>query len=447
MPNSSFVKPKIPAAGLLCALVAILVVVASGPAQAARVRADGYRILLNGDPFVVKGMNYSPVPIGVDPSQSPYGDYFVRKYDNVWKPDIDDMRAAGVNVVKLYAGDPGANAGQPGTAGDWKPFLDYCYNDGVNPIYVLMMSYTQGGVIAAGGSQLDGYINDYTKMVRSTVTHPALFGYLVGNEIVTNDLANNPTFWVNFGKLVDRAFAAGVTQGRNPFITTAIVDNYTPEAAWPAVLKGEQSGELKRLDAWGINVYRGPEFGGSGNSPFVQYRGVMETLGEVKPLLITEWGTPHTTRTAQFYGQNVTTPIQNLDDVPDSQMGTGQPYFAAIPVAGFLTSVWAAIEANVGAGADQVCAGGFVFGWCDEYWKGNNRNQQIGGPEVNFQGGAFAGGYADEAGYGVTGAVQNIFYGPLKPKIKRDVFKGYGAVKAFYSSSSASAAELYNLSP
>jgi hypothetical protein len=67
-------------------------------------------------------------------------------------------------------------------------------------------------------------------------------------------------------------------------------------------------------------------------------------------------------------------------------------------VATFLTTQWNTIKANLKAGPNWVCAGGFIFDWCDEYWKGDPDNPnppvtQIGGPSADFQGGAFAGGY------------------------------------------------------
>ncbi len=127
----------------------------------ARVTTSGYMLHLNGQRFVIKGMNYSPVPIGTAPGIDPYGDYFVPNYANVWRPDIDKIRQAGVNVIKLYAGNPDLNAGAPGTAGNWKQFLDYCWNGGNNPVYVVMFSYTQGGVIAQGGTGLNDYIRQY----------------------------------------------------------------------------------------------------------------------------------------------------------------------------------------------------------------------------------------------------------------------------------------------
>lgn len=427
-------------------LVAAVFLLAAADARAAVVIANGFQLKLNGQPLVIKGMNYSPVPIGTAPGNPPYGDYFVPNYANVWKPDIDKIREAGINVIKLYAGNPDLNAGAPGTAGNWKAFLDYCYNRGNKPVFVVMFSYTQGNVIAQGGAGFNDYIRQYDKLVKSTVKHPAVFGYLVGNEIF-GGVTQNAQFWQNFGTLINAAQGAGLSQGQNPFLMTAINDEFTPQTSWPAIKLGEQSGKLGNLDSWCINIYRGAEFGGSGNSVFTQYLALMNSLQlpVKKPLILGEWGTPHTTRPANVYGQSSLQPVTNLDDVPVSQMGAGQPYFAAQPVATFLNTQWNTIKTNLMAGSSQVCAGGFIFDWCDEYWKGNNNNVQIGGPSAGFQGGAFAGGYWDEAGFGVTGALDQSTYGAGKPNISRTLFKGYDAVKTFYNASSQSGGELYNL--
>lgn len=427
----------------LGALLLLLITAAHAPA--AVVKANGFQITLNGQPFVVKGMNYSPVPTGTKPEFIPYGDYFIPYYANVWKPDIDNMRAAGINVIKLYAGNPDLNAGAPGTSGNWKAFLDYCWNGGTNPIYVVMFSYTQGGVIAQGGSGLNDYIRQYDEMVKSTIKHPAIFGYMIGNEIF-DSVTQNPQFWTNFGSLINAAQGAGLSLSENPFLMTATNDNFTPENSWPAIKQGEQSGKLANLDAWSINIYRGPEFGGVGNSVFRQYLNLMNSFAGPtrKPLILGEWGTPHTTRPIGIYGQNATQPVSNLDDVPQSQMGQGQPYSAAQPVATFLTTQWNTLKANINSKANQVCVGGFIFDWCDEFWKGNNPNTQVGGPDGSFKGGAFAGSYYDEAGFGVTSSVNQSTYGPTNPNISRTLFKGYYAVKDFYGASSWTAGELYN---
>ena len=431
-------------ADLTLVIAAVFLVATSANSRAAVVTANGFQLQLNGQPFVIKGMNYSPVPIGTAPGFVPYGDYFIPYYANVWKPDVDNMRAAGINVIKLYAGNPDLNAGAPGTAGNWKAFLDYCYNGGNKPIYVVMFSYTQGGVIAQGGTGFNDYIRQYDELVKSTVKHRAVFGYLVGNEIF-GGVTQNPQFWTNFGRLIDAAQGAGLSQGQNPFLMTAINDEFTPQTSWPAIKRGEQSGKLSHLDSWCINIYRGPEFGGTGNSVFTQYLALMNSFQTPlrKPLILGEWGTPHTTRPSQIYGQSSTQPVTNLDDVPASQMGQGKPYFDAQPVATFLTTQWNTIKTNLKAGPDQVCAGGFIFDWCDEYWKGNNNSIQVGGPDGSFKGGAFAGSYYDEAGFGVASAVDQSTYGQGKPNISRRLFKGYNAVKTFYNASSASGSELY----
>lgn len=411
----------------------------------AKVKAAGYNLQLNGKPFAIKGMNYSPVPIGTAPGNPPYGDYFVPNYVNVWRPDVNKMREAGINVIKLYAGDPDQNAGDPGTCGNWLDFLNYCWNGGNNPVYVVMFSYTQGDVIAQGGNGLNNYIRQYDKMVKSTVKHPAVFGYLIGNEIFGGGVTQNSQFWQNFGTLIDAAQGAGLSRGERPFLMTATNDEYTPQTSWPAIKLGEQSGRLRNLDAWCINIYRGPEFGGAGNSVFTQYLTLMNSLRAVKkPLILGEWGTPHTTRPVGIYGQSSIQPVTNLDDVPESDMGPGHPYSDAQPVGRFLNTQWNTIKANLASGNTQVCVGGFIFDWADEYWKGGNNNMQIGGPSAGFQGGAFAGGYWDEAGFGVSGAVDQSLYGNGQPDITRTLFLGYNAVSTFYNASSHSGGELYH---
>ena len=185
---------------------------------------------------------------------------------------------------------------------------------------MVMFSYVQGGVIAAGGPAYQRYLNDYEVMVKSTIRHPAVLGYCIGNEIF-DDVANNPQFWTNFGALVDRADRAGISMNCKPFLMTAITDNYTPETSWPAIKEGEKSGKLSKLDAWGVNVYRGPKIGGEGNSPFTQYKALMTTLKRSKPFILAEWGTPHSTRPQGTYGHagGGVLPI-NLDTISESEM-------------------------------------------------------------------------------------------------------------------------------
>jgi hypothetical protein len=424
---------------IVAATVAIV-----GSASAAKVTADGFQVKVNGKNFVVKGVTYSPVPIGVRPGDAPpYGDYFTINYRNVWEPDIGLMRAAGINCIRLYAGNPGANAGAPGSGGNWKPFLDKLWNDGTDPIYVVMTSYVQGGDIAAGGAQFTTYLTEWEKLVKSTVTHPAVFGYLVGNEIFDGV---GDAFWLHFGQLIDRAQAAGLSQGQNPFLLTAITDGQANQT-WPPIVNGEKSGRLANLDAWAINVYRGAFLGGPGaNLIFPQYKKTMANLNVRKPMLLGEFGSPHSTRAAANYGKPGGSAI-DLDTISPSQMGPGKPFFDAQPVGDFLTKQWKTVKANLSAGNDQVCVGGFFFGFVDEWWKGGNANSHVGGPNQDFHGDAFAGSYADEGWYGLTEAVTASLYGAGKPNIQRKLTSGYRALKQFFSASSKFASGLYEANP
>src|SRR5262249_39989193 len=116
--------------------------------------------------------------------------------------------------------------------------------------------------------------------------------------------------------------------------------------------------------------------------------------------------------------------------------GQGRPYFDSQPVARFLNTQWNTIKTNLAdTGNRQLCVGGFILDWCDEYWKGNNNNVQIGGPNINFQLGACAGGYWDEAGLGIPSAVDQSLYGNGQPNIPRPLFLGYNAVRTSYPAS------------
>ena len=238
------------------------------------------------------------------------------------------------------------------------------------------------------------------------------------------------------GTLINAAQGAGLSQGQNPFLMTAINDEFTPQTSWPAIKLGEQSGQLGNLDSWCINVYRGPEFGGAGNSVFTQYLALMNSFQTpiTKPLILGEWGTPHTTRPIGTYGQSSTQPLSNLDDVPESQMGPGQPYFAAQPVGTFLTTQWNTITLNLKAGPNQVCAGGFIFDWSDEYWKGNNNNPPGWWAVCRVPRWRFRRRLLGRGGLRSHKRCGSIHLWAKAIRISRArLFKGYNAVKTFYN--------------
>lgn len=430
--------------------LAILLTCLAAQADAqTNVTVSGFKVKVNGQDFAFKGVNYSPVPIANSPSYAPYGDYFTAPFSNVWNYDVDRIREMGVNTIKLYAGNPGLNAGAPGSAGNWKPFLDKLWNGGTKPIRVMMTSYVQGGDIAAGGATFQQYKTDWTNLVASTASHPAVLGYTVGNEIYSPSTDNNPTFWQNYGQLVDLVHNTAAGQGKDPLITTAINDGLTSIPGfgntWEPIVRGEQSGKLHNLDSWAINIYRGAEFGGAGaNNAFNQYQALMNQLAIQKPMIVGEFGIQHSTRPDGIYGTaNTANPVE---------LGNGQPWITGAPNNGdptpFMTRMLDSLYDDLDDGAGQVAVGGYVFSYADEYWKGDPSNPvppsaHVGGPNGGFQNDAFPGGYWDEAWFGLTSSLDPSVYTNNQLPVSRTFFPAYYAVQNHFDDTSHHGSELY----
>ncbi len=142
-------------------------------------------------------------------------------------------------MIKLYAGNPALNAGAPGSSGSWKQFLDYCYNNNRNPIYVVMMSHIQGGVVEAGGSGLQAIYHGLPATRRQHGESPC--------DLRLSDRATKSTtpastavrtFWTNLGQLIDArtpraSMKAAIPSSLRPRTTTTLA-----ATSWPAIEMG-----------------------------------------------------------------------------------------------------------------------------------------------------------------------------------------------------------------
>jgi hypothetical protein len=55
----------------------------------------------DGKPFIMKGMGYSPVPIGTDPEiGEPWGDYFTSHYSFIDERDPPVIRKMGASILR-----------------------------------------------------------------------------------------------------------------------------------------------------------------------------------------------------------------------------------------------------------------------------------------------------------------------------------------------------------
>ena len=71
-------------------------------AAASRLEAINRSLLLDGRPYLVRGVAYSPTPIGIDPSATQTLDFFSDEYRAIYERDLPRMAAIGVNALRIY---------------------------------------------------------------------------------------------------------------------------------------------------------------------------------------------------------------------------------------------------------------------------------------------------------------------------------------------------------
>ena len=83
-------------------------------------RASNRTLERQGQPFFVRGVTYSPSPIGVDVSQAASAvDFFSSDKELTWRRDLPLMHAMGVNTVRVYTLE---------LSGNHMAFLDFAHS-------------------------------------------------------------------------------------------------------------------------------------------------------------------------------------------------------------------------------------------------------------------------------------------------------------------------------
>jgi hypothetical protein len=336
---------------------------------------------------MVKGVNYAPMPPGTGPSeQTQWGDLFHSGWSHLHDRDIPLMREAGVNSIRIYQlqlRDPISDIDL-----DHKSFFDKLYNNGDNPIYILItyaISTPFDYVGPLDAQPAEGYsfqtadgkwyqINQTTEATNSVQreiesnivhaiaeeygSHPAVMGFVIGNEQNNAVTRANCKFWEWIDSIATRVKEVAPTK----LTATTIVDDdfLTVKAAMAC-------SSLSHLDVWGINAYRGRVDVGFDNL-FDDF-----AASSQQALLITEFGCPASTR------DDANTFIM----MPDNSKDQGS----------YMKVHWEDIVTH-----SSICSGGYAFSWVDEWWKIGNHPVQDQDDNRNY---AFPGGYADEETYGL----------------------------------------------
>lgn len=356
---------------------------------------DGRYIYNNGEVFTALGVNYSPVPIGGSQGfvETDRGDVFSNDWTFIHERDIPLMREMGINSIRVYNFFPWKfpTAQSPewsqGNHNDHTDFLDLCWNGGENPVYVWVsfqvptcFHYTTAADQPSSGVSWRlqngrwAYVdpdtveedaltrqfveNSYQKLAEHYGGHPAVIGFVIGNEQNDEIARSSPVYW-NWVNSVAKIIKNEV---EDKLTMISIVDDGTLTVRAAVAL-----GALKDIDVWGINSYRGTVHTGF-DTLFTDYAAVSN-----KPLLVTEFGPPASTR-----GDD-----DEVIELPDNAQAQ----------ADYILVHFEDIVAH-----RSICSGGYIFEWSDEWWKSVDPTQQ---DPSNAPNGAYPGGQGDEEYFGI----------------------------------------------
>ncbi|MDP3789667.1 MAG: glycoside hydrolase family 2 TIM barrel-domain containing protein, partial [Candidatus Omnitrophota bacterium] len=285
----------------------------SKPQSTGPVQISGNTLLVSGTPFTIKGVCYQPTPIGSVPWQ-----YDIFSNADIYNRDLPILRSMGANTLRTYA--------KVTTAG----FLDACYNGGVNPIYVVMGFYIDGSSDLSSPAVRDSIKTDFRNYVSTFKNHPAVLMWSPGNETEWAYTGNDRDYYTLLNELAEEAY---LEEGSIYHPVTATLMNLF-HIDDNAFLTTDE--DMDYLDIWGANIYEGITFGDAFDD--FAHR-------SAKVFWIPEFGTD-----AWHTNNKFGNPADGyLDEASQNQLDV---------------ALWDEIAART-----DVCSGGTVFAYSDEWWK------------------------------------------------------------------------------
>jgi len=330
-----------------------------------RLRRLGRTLYLDGKPWLMRAVCYSPVPVGWDPDWfEPYGDFFTNDYAGIFERDLPLMAAAGVNTIRIYTLKFSKRHKQffdLALAYNISIFVGYDFVDGTTSFFNTEETMAE-------------MQRDLRTLVRAA-KHPAVVAWIVGNElngpwnlfVCDKDLAEN--FGVSgcqFGASVEKLMRSvnllcGVVREENVLCGTALANVNLPTEKqhlvgfqlWGALGWIKIADKfMDQIDFWGVNLYTRRYFSPMGI--FHRFH-----LVSSRPFLITEFGVDAYSLHPQLEGWNGYDTMGTEDEVSQAD---------------WLSSMVEDIERHAttckaGCGV-RFTSGGAIMAWVDEYWKG-----------------------------------------------------------------------------
>ena len=318
-----------------------------------RVTVSGTQLLVNGNPYTIKGVVYNPIPVGYDYTYQWYNDTMT------YTTDFPLMQDMGCNTIRLMA--------SPMTL----DLLNKAYQYGIKVIGTVWVAWD---VDYSDPAEREKVKYEALNLVRSWKDHPAILMWSVGNEV--NYHTNNGLYDPDWYSLLNETAQLIKQYDDNHPVTTANGDVLT--IGDPA--KNSTDAQMTHLDLWGANVYRGGTMG----SVFYDY-----TLRSNKPLWFSEFG------------------CDRYNSTTDSEDEFMQKEY--------LRSQWRHIYFNLSNNPNayrQICVGGCIFEWSDEWWKysGPGASNFVQEPNASWGTGA----YEDPDGANLAANLSEEWWGIVK---------------------------------
>lgn len=316
---------------------------------------SGIKMVVNGNDFMINGMNWDYFPIGTNYSYSLWN-----KSDDIIKAALDTemslLQNMGVNVIRQYTGI------QP-------KWIQYIYEN--YGIYTMLnhsfgrYGLTIGGAWVANTEYSDPrtqklLLEETTAMVNEYKNTPGLLMYLLGNE------NNFGLFWggaeTEDVPMEDRESTIRARHMYKLFNeatnTMKKIDNSIPIAMCNGDLLFMEIivEECKDVDIFGVNMYRGVSFGDA-------FQRVRDEFN--KPIMFTE------------FGADAFNAIENEEDQ------ASQAYY--------MLGNWKEIYENAaGQGKIGNSIGGFTFQFSDGWWKfGQTKNLDVHDNNASWSNGGY----------------------------------------------------------
>mmetsp|Transcript_4245 Transcript_4245/g.9944 ORF Transcript_4245/g.9944 Transcript_4245/m.9944 type:complete len:616 (-) Transcript_4245:337-2184(-) len=344
----------------------------------------GKQLYVDDEPFYMKGVAYSPVPLGEDPLYgAPYGDYFTNEYAAFWVRDLPLLKAMGANTIRTYAWN---------RTRSHKEFLDFCLENDMRVSITYFLGSTLQTPITSK-DDLEQVAQDFADQVAKYKDHPAVIGWAFGNEINGGwngfiyaldgifqcgwmpqpapagcgnfDFKNKTNPCYNSTRCLYKALFSWIDRAAELAHKELGDENYRLIFATMAdidqlALRIAMFGDLymPNVDIWAAQIYRGKTFGEGKDDFLLQVNRTSE-----KPLAITEYGVDAYMDSCGICNKkHCPTPCYNSYTNETDGYGEDQKTHA-IWVAALTGRLFQAYKEGAGV------LGGYVMAWIDEAWK------------------------------------------------------------------------------